>query len=194
MLFPIMQHPNMFIHLLLQKLNWPIHPLGGPDFDAYEPIDHPWTREETKPEQEPVDAGAIMDVENDPDWDIQQELPQEDDEPDWANPQQLNRFLPIEQANDEIENAVEQANDEIENAAVYVPVTRRALRSQPVPYSFDLIVPSTRLSIVVMGIEMAATALRKRNNGSWRVKFDGRTGRSIDLFLNDTEFPQVKFL
>ncbi len=155
-------------------MNWPAHHLGGPDFDAYEPIDHPWTREdEPEPEQEPVDAGAIMDVENDPDWEIQEEVI-----PDWANPQQLNRFLPVEQAITEID----------------APVTRQALRAQHIPYSFDLIVPNSRLSIEVMGIEMAATALRKRNNGGWRVKFDGRRGRSIDLFLNDAEFPQVKFL
>ena len=163
-------------------MEWPVHHLVGPDFDAYEPIDHPWTRdEEPEPEQEPVDAGAIMDVDNDPDWEIHEEVPAEvaqENDPDWANPQQLNRFLPVGQANAEID----------------APVTRQALRAQHVPYSFDLIVPNTRLSVVVMGIEMAATALRKRNNGSWRVKFDGRTGRSMDLFLNDPEFPQVKFL
>ena len=90
-------------------MHWPAHHLGGPDFDAYEPIEHPWTREEEPvPEQEPVDAGAIMDVENDPDW---------------ANPQQLNRFLPVKQT----------------NAEFAVPFTRQALRAQQIPYSFALI-------------------------------------------------------
>ncbi len=90
-------------------MNWPAHHLGGPDFDAYEPIEHPWTREdEPEPEQEPVNAGAIMNVENDPDWEIQAEVI-----PDWANPQQLNRFLPVEQAIAETEAPVIQCASKV---------------------------------------------------------------------------------
>jgi hypothetical protein len=157
----------LYYLLIVQNLKWNPHPLGGPDFDAFEPIQNPWTRdEEMDVVPEPLDAGAIMDVVADPDW---------------VNPAQLERLV--------VGNEIEA------QPAVVLPpsVTRGGARAQNIEFSFDLIVPNTKLSIKFMGIWKSAIAVRKRQDGSWRVKFDGRMGKSIDLKENDEEFPEVKF-
>lgn len=130
-----------------------------------------------------VDDGAINDLRADPDW---------------VNLEQLNRLIALPVVpNDNVALPAVPNDNAIANPNITPNSTRQGASQAMIrgrEYDWNEIKENTRLSILVMGIRVNATALRYRKRDCWRVKFDGRMGRSINLFENDEAFPDVKFL
>ena len=79
------------------------------------------------------------------------------------------------------------------SSTVVAPIATRANAVNNEVFAFQNILVNDKIDVKVMGQWMEAKVLRKRQNGaSWIIKFQGRLGRSVDLFENDENFPEVR--
>jgi hypothetical protein len=180
---------DLFLAIIKAGQVFPPHPSGGPDFDAFEPIENPWTREgegegEGEGEDdEDIDPASIRALEI-----IARE---EIADPAWVDRAQLRRVRRGRKRKNNNDN-----NDN-NNDNNFLRVSTRTSSRQNIdnvaPYSFHDLNPGRKIEILFMNQWKEATVIRRRQNGSWIVRFAGDLGSSIDLIENDPQFPSIRW-